>query len=296
MLPFPYLSAETLLHTLPMEVAIAAMRAAFGDDTEIPVRVLLGNSLFMPARVGRFTGIKVVSIKAGNPMGTVTLYDADGSTVGMVNGAALTSLRTGAASGLATELLSPRDAATLAMLGAGVVSAHQIEAVCCVRPIRTITIWSRSTARAHTLANTVRQRHPAIQVVVSEDANAAVAQADVICCATPSRQPLFEATTVRAGTHINAVGAFTPEMTELPSALLRTARVFVDNRQAAAVEAGDLLQAHRDPDGELGDILADRMPGRENTQQITVFKSVGIASQDVAGAVAALLGIEALRR
>jgi ornithine cyclodeaminase len=148
-----------------------------------------------------------------------------------------------------------------------------------VRPIREVLVWSRTTARAEALA-------AAVGGTVVSDAEEAVAAAGVVTTATPAQAPLFDAAAVRSGTHVNAIGAYTPEMAELPPALLRRAFVVVDDREAAAAEAGDLLQAQRTPDATAADVLAGARPERD--RDVTVFKSVGIASQDVVAAVAAL--------
>ena len=287
------LDADALARALPMPAAIHAMRAAFGTDVENPLRVALGACLFMTARVQSFTGVKVVSTVPGNPQGTVSVYNDQGAPVGMVDGSALTLLRTGAASGLATDLLAPRGACSLAMLGAGAVAPQQIAAVRCVRAIRRIRIWSRRSSAAAQLAQYLQQLWRNLDVDWVEDANDAVAQAEVICCATPATAPLFDAQAVQPGAHINAVGAFQPGMVEVPAATVRAARVFVDQLQAAQAEAGDLLAAQCTPHGTLTDLLQGAA-GRTAPNDITLFKSVGIASQDVAAAVVALCGAAAL--
>ena len=273
-----WLGPEELRRALPMDDAITAMEAAFSADRETPLRKLLGGSLFMPGRVGSTTGVKVVSIVPGNPVGVVTVFDADGSPMGMVDGSTLTSIRTGAACGLATRLLAPPEAGTLAMLGAGAMAFDQVEAVREVRPIERVIVWSRSRESAAALAGEVGGE-------VELDANRAVEQADIISCATPARQPLFSASSVGHGTHVNAVGAFTAEMVELPGGLLSEAFVVVDDLDAAAAEAGDLIRVGRVPDATITEVLEGVVFPLEST---TVFKSVGIASQDVAAAVMAL--------
>lgn len=273
-----WLGPEDLRRALPMADAISAMEDAFSADREVPLRKLLGGSLFMPGRVGSTTGVKVVSIVPGNPVGVVAVFDGDGSPMGMVDGSTLTSIRTGAACGLATRLLASPEAGTLAMLGAGAMALDQVEAVREVRPIERVIVWSRSRESAGALASRVGGE-------VQLDANRAVEQANVISCATPARQPLFSASSVESGTHVNAVGAFTPEMAELPGGLLSEAFVVVDDLDAAAAEAGDLIQAGRVPDATITEVLEGAGHPPEST---TVFKSVGIASQDVAAAVTAL--------
>lgn len=274
-----YLDAAAVRAALTMPAAIAAMRVAFAPDREVPQRTLLGPSLFMPGRAGPYTGVKVVSVVPGNPVGVVAVFGPDGTPLGMVDGATLTAVRTGAGCGLMTDLLAPRAVRVMAMLGAGAMAADQVAAIRAVRPIADVLVWSRTAARAEALAASVGG-------TVVADATEAVAAAGVVTTATPAHTPLFEGSAVRSGTHVNAIGAYTPEMAELPADLLRRAFVVVDDREAAAAEAGDLLQARREPDASAAEVLAGALPGPD--QEVTVFKSVGIASQDVAAAVAAL--------
>lgn len=263
-----------------MAAAIEAMELAFSDDREVPIRSLLGGSLFMPGRAGEYTGVKVVSTVPGNPAGIVVVFGPDGSPLGMVDGPTLTAIRTGAAAGLATRLLSRPQSSVLAMLGAGSMAFDQVEAVKAVRPIERVLVWSRSPERAASLAKRVGG-----EVIGTPDE--AVVLADVVSCATPSTEALFSDSSVRPGTHINAVGAFRPEMVEVPPETVIRAYVVVDDVEAAMVEAGDLLQADRFPvNATIGDVLADRHPAIG--EDVTLFKSVGIASQDITAAVAAL--------
>jgi ornithine cyclodeaminase len=282
-----YLDAAATREALTMNAAISAMESAFGDDREVPVRSLLGPSLFMPGRVGDLTGVKVVSTVPGKPFGIVAVFDDEGACTGLVDGPTLTAIRTAAGAGLATRLLARPDSRTLAMLGAGAMAFDQVRAVQEVRPIEDVLVWSRDVANARSLAERIGGRAVA-------DPDEAVAAADVVSTATPSREPLFSAASVRPGTHVNAVGAFTPEMCEIPPGTVRDAIVFVDDVVAAAEEAGDLLQADRDPDGTVADLLAGRHRGRSGPGEITFFKSVGIASQDVAAGAAALAKAEDL--
>lgn len=272
------LDAEQTRLCLPMTAAVESQMAAFSDDIEIPLRQQLGVSLFMSGRVGDHTGIKVVSTVPGNPAGVVMVLGPDGSLLGLVDGPTLTAIRTGAGAGFATRLLAAPTARTLAMLGAGAMAFDQIEAVRAVRPIERILVWSRRRERAESLAARVGGE-------AVDDPNEAVSEAEIVSCATPSEEPLFRPDSVRPGTHINAVGAFRPIMIEVPVEITRRAFVVVDDVEAARHEAGDLLVAGKEPDATIGDLLAERaMP----TSGITFFKSVGIASQDVAAARAAV--------
>lgn len=274
-----YLGPDDLRAALPMPAAIDAMRAAFGDDREIPARQMLGTALFMTGRVGDVSGIKVVSTTPGDPDGIVAVFDAGGRPLGICDGPTLTGIRTGAASGLSTDLLARADAGVLAMLGAGAMAPDQVAAVRAVRPIRRLLIWSRSLDRATAFAEATGGEP-------IEAADSAVAAADIVCTATPATQPLFSPESVRPGTHINAIGAFTPDMTELPLETLRRAFIVVDDVDASSAEAGDLIQAGVTPNATVGELLGDgKAPSRNAT---TIFKSVGIASQDIAAATAAL--------
>jgi ornithine cyclodeaminase len=275
-----YLNAADTRAALPMPDAIEAMEHAFSGKSETPLRTLVGNSLVMPGRLDEIMAVKVVSVVPGNPAGLVAVFDAEGSPVGLVDGPTLTAIRTGAVCGLATRLLAREDARTLVMLGAGAMAFDQIEAVRAVRPIERVLIWSRSVEKARALAGLVGGE----AVTYADNA---VADADVISCATPASSPLFDPSLVRPSTHVNAVGAFTPRMAELPPDLLNRAYVVVDDLEAAASEAGDLIQAHRQPDTTLRELLAGSSP--ESSSDVTVFKSVGVAAQDVAAGHRALM-------
>lgn len=278
-----YLDAAATRAALPMAVAIAAMEVAFGDDREVPLRSLLGGSLFMPGRAGEHSGVKVVSVIPGNPVGIVAAFGADGSPLGIVDGPTLTAIRTGAGCGLATRLLARTNATVMAMLGSGAMAFDQIEAVRAVRPITRVVVWSRDRSKAAALADRIGGE-------TAPDPDAAVSVADIVSCATPSKVPLFSDAAVRPGTHINAVGAFTPDMCEVPSQTVHRSYAVVDDLAAAATEAGDLIQAGRPPVCTIGDVLAGRHP--QIGEDVTFFKSVGIASQDVAAAVAALVNAQ----
>jgi alanine dehydrogenase len=276
-----YLDADATRAALSMSAAIDSMTAAFSDDRETPLRILLGPSLFMPGRVGEVTGIKVVSTVPGKPFGIVAVFDTDGACRGLVDGPTLTAIRTAAGAGLATRYLARPDARTLAMLGAGAMAYDQVMAVLEVRPIGDVLVWSRTRERAEALAERVGGH-------AVDDASAAVAEADVVSTATPATAPLFDPSALRPGTHVNAVGAFTPQMCEIPAEVVRAARVFVDDVAAALAEAGDLAQAGVTPERTLADLIAGRRRGRTGPEDVTLFKSVGIASQDVAAGMVAL--------
>lgn len=278
-----YLGPADTRASLTMSEAIAAMEWAFSGEAETPLRSLVGNSLVMPGRLDDRIAVKVVSTTPGNPAGVVAVFDDEGTPVGVVDGPTITAIRTGAACGLATRLLTSERPVTMAMLGAGAMAFDQVEAIKAVRPVERLLVWSRDLAHAADLA--ARAGGEAVA-----DADEAVAGAGVISCATPARTPLFSADAVRPGAHVNAVGAFTPEMAELPPDLLDRAYVVVDDLEAAAVEAGDLIQAGREPNATLRDLLEGA--ASQVGEDVTVFKSVGVAAQDVAAAARALANAE----
>lgn len=277
------LDEDATRQALSMADAIESMHEAFSDDVEIPLRTEVGGSLFMPGRVGGVSGIKVVSVVPGNPVGIVAVFDAMGNVMGLVDAPTLTSIRTGAAAGLATGLLASKSASRLAMLGSGAMAFDQVEAIRAVRSLEEIVVWSRNPGHAADLAKRVGGR-------AVGDADDAVAGADIVSCATPATSPLFRNDSIRPGTHINAVGAFRPDMVEVPPDTVRRAFVVVDNYAAAASEAGDLIQSDRYPDASLPELLAGNHPAV--SQDVTFFKSVGVSSQDVAAAHRALLNAQ----
>jgi ornithine cyclodeaminase len=286
-----------------MSGAIEAMRTAFAQlssgEAVVPDRIAVsteeGISLFMPGYLPRegHLAAKVVSVYAGNPsvglpviQGVVLVLDSHtGLPVALMNGAYLTALRTGAAGGLATELLAVEDASVLAVFGAGPQARTQIEAVRAVRPIREIRLVSRPTEGARILADELE----GVDVQVFEDPEKAVLGAQVIVTATDSRKPVFPGSAIGEGVHVNAVGAFTPEMAEVDGDLISRAKVVVDLRATVMAEAGDLVQAIEGGafslesiHAELGEVVNGERTGRESPREITLFKSVGNAAQDVA--------------
>jgi ornithine cyclodeaminase len=280
-----YLNSAETRQALPMMDAIREMEHAFSGEWETPLRSMVGTSLVMPGRLDDVMAVKVVSTIPGSPSGLVVVFALDGTPFGLVHGPTLTAIRTGAVSGLATAMLAPRTVSTMAMLGAGAMAFDQVAAVRAVRQIDRVLVWSRDRSNARLFAEMVGGEPVA-------DPNEAVAEADVVSCATPSTQPLFSDDVVRESAHVNAIGAFTPEMVELPAGLLERAYVVVDDLEAAAAEAGDLIQAGRAPNTTLREMLAGNSP--EIGEDVTVFKSVGVAAQDVAAAHLALVNADRL--
>jgi ornithine cyclodeaminase len=309
------LSAADVRRAVPMAAAIDAVEAAFvalsAGAAEVPLRAHIetperaATSFFMPARIAGpepALGLKVVSVfpqnqARGEPSiyALVALLDPEtGRPLAVLDGTYLTALRTGAASGVATRHMARRDARVLALFGAGGQALQQALAVCAVRQIERIWLVNRTRERAALLAERLREAGLRQEILVAPGPAEALAEADVICAATSAPTPLFEDGRLRPGAHINGVGSFKPSMAELPAATVARARVVVDQRRAAWAEAGDLVQA-RDAGligeghvaGEIGEVAAGKLAGRAGEEELTLFKSVGNAVQDLAvGALA----------
>jgi len=262
-------------------------------------------ALFMPGHLGETgaLGAKVVSVFGGNPArglpvihALVLLLDpGTGVPRAVMDGTRLTALRTGAAGGLATDLLARPDASVLAVFGAGVQARTQVEAVRTVRRVREIRLLDSVPAAAERFAEELAGEAGAPPVRVLSDPRAAVEGADVIVTATTSSHPLFPGDAVAPGTHVSGIGSYTPLMREVDSQLVRRATVVVDTREAALAEAGDLLiplgEGVIEEDhivAELGEVVRGLHPGRTRPDEITFFKSVGNAAQDLAVAHLAL--------
>ena len=306
------LSRADIQHCLTMTDAIAAMRQAFTafqtSRATMPNRSAIplpeqATMLLMPSTLEtaeqHMFGLKLVSVVPGNPPrglplihASVLIVDAvTGKTLAIMEGGWLTALRTGAVSGMATDLLARRDADVLALFGAGAQAPMQAWAIHTVRPLREIRVVNRSEEHYQQLVATLQHllgaNCPSIRRVSS--ATDALHGALLVACATTATSPLFDWRDVEPGTHINAIGAFTPAMCELDPETLAHAHIVVDQRKAALSEAGDLLQplaAGRivGPQEwvELGEVVTGQHPVRQSSDDVTVFKSVGIAIQDVA--------------
>jgi ornithine cyclodeaminase/alanine dehydrogenase-like protein (mu-crystallin family) len=305
----PYLDAAQLAAALTYPVLIPALGTAFRNGAEAPQRHVHTISpandavlLLMPVwQAERHTGVKLVTVAPRNPQKNLPtvhsifmLFDsATGAPVCQMDGEELTLRRTAAASALASSYLSRPDSSRLLVVGTGSLAPYMAAAHCAARPIRNVTIWGRSPDKALHAAALLRQRlaDPDIAIAFSEDLASAAGNADIISCATTSTVPILQAQWVRPGTHIDLVGGFRPNMREAGDALVSAADIFVDTFAGALAEAGDLLQpmaagrlAREDIRAELADLCAGRHPGRSSAGQITLFKSVGTALEDLCGA------------
>lgn len=302
-------TAEDIERVLTCESLVNALAGAFRSDVTVPVRHHHtvpqpgrdATLLLMPAWTAsgeRYLGCKVVTVFPDNAdQGRPSVYGSyilmsgeSGEPLAIMDGRALTVWRTAAASALAARYLARGDASHLAMIGAGALAPHLVRAHAAVRPITRVTLWNRTRERAALLASRLGQN--GLDVSVTDDLEAAVRSADIVSCATLSARPLVQGAWLKAGTHVDLVGSFTPAMREADDEAIRRARVFVDTRAGAFKEAGDIVDPIRrgvmgesDVQGDLFDLCRGAARGRISAEEITLFKSVGTALADLAAAM-----------
>ena len=254
----------------------------------------------MPAHAGHLgaVGLKAITVFPGNHgteydshQGAVLLFESErGRLLAIVDATSVTAIRTAAVSAVATRLLAREDAGELAILGTGVQARTHIEAIGLVRPLRRVRVFSRDPGHVGAFAEQAAKRH-GIPVEPAATARDAVAGADIICTLTSSTEPVLDGGWIAAGAHVNAVGACLPASRELDTAAVVRSRLFVDRRESALAEAGDVLIPMREGAigddhirGEIGEVLVGRVPGRRSPEEVTLFKSLGLAVEDVASA------------
>lgn len=307
-----YIDASAIDRALDPVFLADALRDAFAGDIVVPVRHHHeihrpdgeATLLLMPAWTGTseqeaFVGTKIVSVYPMNGaknlpavMGTYLLMDGTtGAPLATLDGARLTTWRTAAASALAARSLARKDAAVLTMIGAGAMSPFLIRAHCAARPIKRVLLWNHKPRRAEELAATLQK--DGLPVEVASDREAAIRAADIVSAATLTIDPLIEGAWLKPGTHVDGVGAFKPSMRETDDDVVRRATVFCDTKAGALKEGGDLFQPIRDGVIKAEDVKADLFdlargshPGRTRDDEITFFKSVGTAIEDLAAAIA----------
>jgi ornithine cyclodeaminase len=292
---------------------IDALMRAFQDDYQVPDRQhyavggLLNPKdtlLVMPAwRVGGRLGVKLVTVFPGNTRqgesavhATYALFDAtSGLPLAVLDGTELTRRRTAAASALAARYLAPPDATRLLMVGTGGLAPHVIESHAAARPITSVRIWGRRIEAAETVARGLAGRPYEVEAV--SDLPAAVRWADIISCATLSETPIVHGAWLRPGQHLDLIGSFTPAMREADDTALSRASIYVDTRSALS-ESGELLHGFAsgaisaaDVRGELSDLVRGSVAGRRAAEEITLFKSVGCAIEDLAAAELAIAAV-----
>lgn len=304
------LDADATRKALAWPELVEALQQGFETGCEMPVRhhhdfkipyELDGTLLLMPAWiVGKYVGVKTAIVIPENGNRGLPAVSAnyqliratDGQTIALIDGATLTNRRTAAASALASKYLSRADASHLLMVGTGGLSRSLAQAHSAVRPIKTISVWGRTFQKAQAMAGELSDM--GLNATAVSDLEDAVKSADVISCATVSKAPLVKGEWLQAGSHLDLVGAFKPDMRESDDEAMRRASVFVDTRAGALKEAGDIVQPIVDGVIFENDVLADLFDltrgthiGRASNDEITAFKSVGTALEDLFAAALA---------
>lgn len=298
--------AQLLPISACIDVMADALAAVARGEGILPLRPVMwlpervGALGLMPGYLGHIDamGVKVVSVFPGNHgtaydshQGTVMLYETKhGRLLALMDATEITAIRTAATTAVATKLLARQDASQLAILGSGVQARTHLEAMLQVRPITAVRVWSRNGEHAAKFAHNASHRH-GIPVDVHDTVEAAVKGVDIICTTTASPEPILCGTMLEAGMHVNAVGSSVPFARELDTAAVVRSRLFVDRRESTINEAGDFLFPQREGAidashivAEIGEILVQTHRGREMPEEITLFKSLGLAVEDVASA------------
>jgi len=298
----------TVRRLLPMAEAIAAMESAFralGEGRAVlPLRSIVwtpernGAIGTMPGYLPDRLGAKLVTVFPGNHgteldshQGVVLLFEARrGSLLAILDATEITAIRTAAVTALATRLLAREGAGDLALFGSGTQARTHLEAMLAVRRLRRVRVWSRHPENARAFAERESVRH-GITVETAGSARDAALGADLLCTVTSSREPILRGEWLSPGAHVNAVGSSIPSARELDAAAVARGRFFGDRRESIAHESGDFLAARNEGAigedhfaGELADVLLGRTPGRRSEDEITIFKSLGLAIEDVAAA------------
>ena len=298
--------SQDVKNTVSMADAIKLMEAAFASfscgECYVPQRYIsdlpdLTMDLFFKPVYSEELGkiaVKILTQKQGASIpgiptivGVILLLDSkSGEVLSMIDGTYVTALRTGASSGIATQYLARKDAETLAIFGCGAQGVTQLEAVCSVRPIKRALLYDLDTSVATKLKE---QMQDELDISLTVEKNLGnLRKADIICTATGSANPLFSIDEISSGVHINAIGSFKPKMQEISPQIIQSCRLFVDSREAVLKEAGDLIKPIKEGliqstivRDEIGDLINSESEGRRSSDEITLFKSVGIAVQDL---------------
>jgi len=305
------LTGKDIKRVFSMKEAIEAVKQAFvmysEGECDVPLRVNInvpkfeGQTLYMPAYVDRINsgGVKIISVFPRNiekgilsTQATMVLVNEEtGEVCSILDGTCLTQFRTGAAQGAAADLLARKDSKVGALFGAGGQAAAQLEAMLTARKLERVYVFDLDKQRAMEFAKKMQSELAEYnaEIIANADVNQVLPTADIITTVTTSKRPVFDGRLIKEGAHVSGVGAYTPEMQELDEYIVtRADKVFVDSRDAVLAEAGDFINPIKNgtfnPDrinGELGELALGKVPGRENEREITLFKTVGIAVQDV---------------
>jgi ornithine cyclodeaminase len=306
------LNQDDVTRLLPMAGCIEVMAGTLATlargDAILPLRtvILIPKTTdafavmpaFLAAQKTKMIGAKIITVYPGNHgtafdshQGAVLLFDPDnGSLAALLDATAITTIRTAAVSAVATRLLARQNASRLAIIGSGVQAHAHVEAMCAVRPIKSLRVWSRNTEHARTLAKTAAERFQ-LDAEVAPTGEEAVRDADIVCTTTSAREPVLSGAWLAPGTHVNAIGASQPTAREVDSAAVIRSRLYVDRRESALKEPGDILVPLHDggigPEhivAEIGELLIGRGTARRDDVEVTLFKSLGLAVEDLAAA------------
>ena len=302
-----FISKEKIASLLPMNECIEVMEKMFRSIAKGESSQPLRSLMWLPDKTGLLgmmpgyaeslgmMGIKVITVfhanrDAGYPshQGVVILFDAKyGQPLMIFDAAEITAIRTAATSALATRLLSRKNSESLAIIGSGEQAQRHLESIMQVRKIKEVNVWSRNEKNAKEFAKKNSDKY-SIPINVKKNAEEAVRNADIICTVTSSSQPVVKGEWIAAGTHINAVGSSTAVKRELDTTAILRSKLFTDCYESIFNEAGDFLIPKKEGvvddshvKAELGEVLSGTKKGRENDEEITVFKSLGIASEDI---------------
>jgi len=315
------ITADDIARVLTYGALIDALAGAFRADIAAPDKIAhfipqpsgsQAKVLLMPAWTNssdqsgeRFIGHKLVNLfpdnaKRGKPavLGSYVLMSGDtGETLAVMDGAALTAWRTSCASALAARFLARDDASHLLMVGAGVLAPHLVRAHCAVRPIKRVTLWNRT--RSHAVSTAFALSAAGLSPVIADDLEEAVREADIVSCATLSAVPLIRGGWLKKGAHVDLVGAFSLKTREADDAAVRRARVYVDSRATAPKGSGDIaiplkkkVIGLKDIQGDLFELCRGKAKGRKRRDEITLFKSTGLALEDLAAAMLVWNGLK----
>lgn len=305
-----FVSQQEVPGLLPMAACIDAMERALAalaaGQARLPLRSILwlpdktGALGLMPAHIGpeKVLGVKAITFFHGNEgteldthQGAVLLFEAErGRLLAVIDATSVTAIRTAAVSGVATKLLAREDASDLALVGSGVQARTHLEAMMLVRKLRRVRVASLSFDRAKRFAQRESaRRRIAVEPVAT--VREAVEGADLVCTVTSAREPIVEGAWLRPGAHVNAVGSSVPFARELDTAAVVRSRLYVDRRESTLNEAGDFLTPKKEGAigddhivGEIGEVLTGKIGGRRSQDEVTLFKSLGLAVEDVAAA------------
>ena len=304
------LTHDDVAALLPMDEAIEVvaevMKGVSDRTAELPLRAVVpvggGNMMgVMPGAIAapHCFGVKLVSLFPQNPArglsshrGAMVLFEPDtGAAVAMMDASLLTAVRTAAASAVATRVLAREDASRLALIGYGEQAEHHLAAMCAVRPVTHVTVAGRSAEKAAAFAERAAASYPDIGFASTTDLRAAVEGADLICTVTAAPTPIVSGDWVRPGAHVNVVGSSIPSMREVDDRMVERGAIWVDYLPSTLAQAGEVVEMiaagklrEDDLKGEIGALLQGRIAGRTDADQITIYRSLGIAAQDLAAA------------